>query len=99
MGKYPAQPGDGAVSRIEVVPSILSADAGRLAEQVREAEAAGADRIQVAVMDGHFVPNLTFGPLVIEAVRRATQLPIEANPIIERPELFLEALVTVGATM
>ena len=72
--------------RVEVVPSILSADAGRLAEQVREAEAAGADRIQVDVMDGHFVPNLTFGPLVVEAVRRATKL-------------FLEAFVKAGATL
>ena len=84
---------------IEVVPSILSADAGRLAEQVREAEAAGADRIQVDVMDGHFVPNLTFGPLVVEAVRRATKLPIEAHLMIERPELFLEAFVKAGATL
>jgi len=85
--------------RVEVVPSILSADAGRLAEQVREAEAAGADRIQVDVMDGHFVPNLTFGPLVVEAVRRATKLPIEAHLMIERPELFLEAFVKAGATL
>ncbi len=85
--------------RVEVVPSILSADAGRLAEQVREAEAAGADRIQVDVMDGHFVPNLTFGPLVVEAVRRATKLPIEAHLMVERPELFLEAFVKAGATL
>jgi ribulose-phosphate 3-epimerase len=87
------------VSRIEVVPSILSADAGRLAEQVKEAEAAGADRIQVDVMDGHFVPNLTFGPLVVEAVRRATRLPIEAHLMVERPELFIEAFVKAGATL
>ena len=85
--------------RIEVVPSILSADLGRLAEQVQEAEAAGAHRIQVDVMDGHFVPNLTFGPLVVEAVRRATRLPIEAHLMIEQPELFIEAFVKAGATL
>lgn len=85
--------------RIEVVPSILSADAGRLAEQVQEAEGAGADRIQVDVMDGHFVPNLTFGPGVVEAVRRATSLPVEAHLMVERPELFLEAFVKSGATL
>jgi ribulose-phosphate 3-epimerase len=72
---------------------------GRLAEQVKEAEAAGADRIQVDVMDGHFVPNLTFGPLVVEAVRKATSLPIEAHLMVERPELFLEAFVRSGATL
>ena len=85
--------------KIDIVPSILSADVGRLAEQVQEAEAAGADRIQVDVMDGHFVPNLTFGPLVVEAVRRATALPIEAHLMVERPEGFLEAFVSAGATL
>jgi ribulose-phosphate 3-epimerase len=87
------------LSRIQIVPSILSADVGRLTEQVQEAEAAGADRIQVDVMDGHFVPNLTFGPLVVEAVRRATKLPIEAHLMIEQPELFLEAFAKSGATL
>src|SRR6266699_2296678 len=99
MGKYPAKPGDGAATKIEIVPSILSADVGRLAEQVKEAEAAGADRIQVDVMDGHFVPNLTFGPIVVQAVRKATSLPIEAHLMVERPELFLEAFARSGATL
>ncbi|HEV3406236.1 MAG TPA: ribulose-phosphate 3-epimerase [Candidatus Dormibacteraeota bacterium] len=85
--------------RVEVVPSILSADLGRLAEQVREAEEAGADRIQVDVMDGHFVPNLTFGPGIVAAVRAATSLPIEAHLMIERPELFVEAFASAGATL
>jgi ribulose-phosphate 3-epimerase len=87
------------VGRIEIVPSILSADLGRLAEQVREAVDAGADRIQVDVMDGHFVPNLTFGPQVVEAVRRATDLPIEAHLMVERPELFIEAFAKAGASL
>jgi len=85
--------------KIEIVPSILSADVGRLADQVQEAEAAGADRIQVDVMDGHFVPNLTFGPLVVAAVRKASRLPIEAHLMVERPELYLEAFAKSGATL
>jgi ribulose-phosphate 3-epimerase len=85
--------------RIEIVPSILSADVANLGEQVKEAERAGADRLQVDVMDGHFVPNLTFGPLVVEAVRRVTGLPIEAHLMIERPELFIEAFAKAGANL
>ena len=87
------------MSKVEIVPSILSADVSRLGEQVKEAVRAGADRIQVDVMDGHFVPNLTFGPLVVEAVRRVTDLPIEAHLMIERPELFIEAFAKAGATL
>jgi ribulose-phosphate 3-epimerase len=91
--------GSGQLKKIEVVPSILSADITRLGDQVREAVAAGADRIQVDVMDGHFVPNLTFGPLVVEAVRKVTDLPIEAHLMVERPELFIEAFAKSGATL
>ncbi len=87
------------MTRIEVVPSILSADVSRLGDQVREAVAAGADRIQIDIMDGHFVPNLTFGPLVVEAVRKVTDLPIEAHLMIEHPEQFIEAFAKAGASL
>lgn len=84
--------------RIEVVPSILSADLTRLGEQVEEAVRGGADRVQVDVMDGHFVPNLTFGPDTVKAVRRAApSLVIEAHLMIERPEEWIDAFARAGA--
>jgi ribulose-phosphate 3-epimerase len=82
---------------IELVPSILSADFTRLGEQVREAEAAGAQRIQIDVMDGHFVPNITMGPMVVEAVRRCTQLPLEAHLMITNPQEYIETFAQAGA--
>ena len=80
-----------------VVPSILSADFGRLGEQVTEAQAGGADRLQIDVMDGRFVPNITVGPLVVEAVRRATTLPLEAHLMIVEPERYVADFAQAGA--
>jgi ribulose-phosphate 3-epimerase len=80
-----------------IVPSILSADFARLGEQVREAEAGGADRIQIDVMDGRFVPNITVGPLIVEAVRRTTGLPLEAHLMIVEPERYVEDIAKAGA--
>ncbi|HEX4211806.1 MAG TPA: ribulose-phosphate 3-epimerase [Candidatus Dormibacteraeota bacterium] len=82
-----------------IIPSILSADLTRLGEQVQEAVEAGADRIQVDVMDGHFVPNLTFGADTIAAVRRvAPAIPIEAHLMIEQPERQIESFARAGAS-
>jgi ribulose-phosphate 3-epimerase len=80
-----------------IAPSILSADFGHLASEIQEAEAAGADWIHVDVMDGHFVPNITIGPLVTEAVRKATDLPVDVHLMIESPERYLKAFSDAGA--
>ncbi len=80
-----------------IAPSILSADFARLGEEVRAVEAAGADWIHVDVMDGHFVPNMTIGPVVVEAVKRSTSLPLDVHLMIEQPERYVEAFVRAGA--
>src|ERR1700682_5353839 len=82
---------------VELVPSILSADFTRLGDQVREVDQGGAQRIQIDVMDGHFVPNITMGPLVIEAVRRCTSLPLEAHLMITNPQEYIETFARAGA--
>jgi ribulose-phosphate 3-epimerase len=82
---------------VRIAPSILAADFGRLADEVRAVERAGADWIHVDVMDGHFVPNLTLGPVVVEALRAATRLPLDVHLMIEEPERSLEAYVRAGA--
>jgi ribulose-phosphate 3-epimerase len=82
---------------IGLVPSILSADFTRLGEQVREAEAGGAQRIQVDVMDGHFVPNITMGPTIVTATRRSTSLPLEIHLMITNPQDYIEAFAKAGA--
>jgi ribulose-phosphate 3-epimerase len=84
---------------VRIAPSILSADFGRLAEEVRAAEAAGADWIHVDVMDGRFVPNITIGPLVVEAVRKTTSLPVDAHLMIVEPERYVEAFAKAGADL
>ncbi|SVD45943.1 uncharacterized protein METZ01_LOCUS398797, partial [marine metagenome] len=82
---------------IKIAPSILSCDFGRLAEEVREASASGADWIHVDVMDGQFVPNITIGPAVTAAVRAATDLPVDVHLMIEHPEQHLAAFADAGA--
>lgn len=81
-----------------ITPSILSADFTRLGADIAACESAGADWIHVDVMDGHFVPNLTMGPVVVEACRRATKLPLDVHLMIEKPERHLEAFAKAGAT-
>ena len=81
-----------------IAPSILACDFGRLSDEVRAVTDAGADWIHVDVMDGHFVPNITIGPRIVEAVRDATQLPLDVHLMIEQPERYIDAFIKSGAT-
>jgi len=82
---------------VKIAPSILAADFARLGEEVAAVEAAGADEIHVDVMDGHFVPNLTIGPAVVESLRRVTDLPLDVHLMITNPARYLEAFAKAGA--
>lgn len=80
-----------------IAPSILSADGGKLAEEIKAVEQSGADWIHVDVMDGHFVPNITMGPAIIGALRKATNLPFDVHLMINNPDAFIEAFAGAGA--
>jgi ribulose-phosphate 3-epimerase len=84
---------------VKIAPSILSADFARLADDIGEVERAGADWIHVDVMDGHFVPNLTLGPLVVEAIRPHTRLPLDVHLMIEEPDRYIRQFVESGADL
>jgi ribulose-phosphate 3-epimerase len=83
----------------KIAPSILSADFTRLGEEVKRVEQAGADYIHIDVMDGHFVPNITIGPMIVRAVRQVTELPLDVHLMISNPDFFVEAFVEAGADM
>jgi len=82
-----------------IAPSILSADFSRLGKEIKAVETAGADWIHADVMDGHFVPNITIGPLIVEAIRRVTSLPIDVHLMIENPDNYIPAFAEAGASL
>jgi ribulose-phosphate 3-epimerase len=82
-----------------IAPSILSADFSRLGDEIKAVESAGADWIHADIMDGHFVPNITFGPMIVESVRRVTSLPIDVHLMIENPDDYIPAFAEAGASL
>ncbi|WP_338753953.1 ribulose-phosphate 3-epimerase [Bacillus sp. FJAT-52991] len=82
---------------VKIAPSILSADFSRLGEEIKDVEMGGADIIHVDVMDGHFVPNITIGPLIVDAIRPITKLPLDVHLMIENPDQYIEAFAKAGA--
>jgi len=85
--------------KIKVAPSILSADFSCLSEEIKRVERAGADLIHVDVMDGHFVPNITIGPVVVKYLRKVTKIPLDVHLMISEPQKYLEAFVKAGSDM
>jgi ribulose-phosphate 3-epimerase len=85
------------VKKIMIAPSLLSADFSRLAEEIRDVEKAGCDALHIDVMDGHFVPNLTIGPLVVSAIRKVTKLPLDVHLMIDMPSRFMAEFRKAGA--
>lgn len=85
--------------KMKIAPSVLSADFSRLGEEIRAVEKAGADLIHLDVMDGHFVPNITAGPILVEAARKSTSLPLDAHLMIENPEKFVADFAKAGANL
>ncbi|MCJ7839598.1 ribulose-phosphate 3-epimerase [Lederbergia sp. NSJ-179] len=84
---------------MKIAPSVLSADFTKLGEEIKEVEAGGADYIHIDVMDGHFVPNITMGPLVVQAVKKTTNLPLDVHLMIEQPERYIQEFADAGADL
>ena len=94
--KFCTSPKGSPVTAVKLAPSILTADFGQLADQIRAAEEGGADYIHLDIMDGHFVPPITFGPIVVEMIRNVTKLPLDIHLMIEEPERQFEAFIDAG---